>query len=92
VNNGLTLLPALLLGVTTAVGGGSLRDVFTGRTPRVFERGEPYAIASVFSVLTFFACESLSLSRTTCTVAAIAVGFLLRVLSIRYRWRTASIR
>ena len=92
VNNGLTLLPALLLGVTTAVGGGSLRDVFTGRTPRVFERGEPYAIASVCSVLTFFLCEALSLSRTTSTIAAIAAGFLLRILSLRYRWRTTSIR
>ena len=92
VNSGLSLLPALLLGVTTAVGGGSLRDVFTGRTPRVFERGEPYAIASAFSVLVFFGCEWLSLSRTTSTIAAIAVGFLLRILSIRYRWRTASIR
>jgi uncharacterized membrane protein YeiH len=92
VDNGLTFLPALLLGVTTAVGGGSLRDVFTGRTPRVFERGEPYAIASICSVLAFFACEGLHWSRTASTIVAIATGFLLRVLSVKYRWRTASIR
>src|ERR1700761_6861672 len=41
---GLSFLPCMLLGITTAVGGGSLRDVFSGRSPRVFERGEPYAI------------------------------------------------
>jgi uncharacterized membrane protein YeiH len=92
VDNGLSFLPALLLGVTTAVGGGSLRDVFTGRTPRVFERGEPYAIASICSVLAFFACEAVHFSRTGSTVVAIASGFLLRILSVRYRWRTASIR
>ena len=92
VNDGLTILPALLLGVTTAVGGGSLRDVFTGRTPRIFERGEPYAIASIFSVLAFFACEWLHFSRTASTIVAIAAGFLLRILSLRYRWRTPGIR
>ena len=92
VNDGLTILPALLLGVTTAVGGGSLRDVFTGRTPRIFERGEPYAIASIFSVLAFFTCEWLHFSRTASTIVAIMAGFLLRILSLRYRWRTPGIR
>lgn len=40
---GLYFLPALLLGITSAVGGGSLRDVFSGRAPRIFERGELHA-------------------------------------------------
>src|ERR1700722_4204659 len=49
---GFSFLPALLMGVITAVGGGSLRDVFSGRTPKVFERGEPYAlVAAIVSVL-----------------------------------------
>lgn len=43
---GLSFLPALLIGVVTAVGGVSLRDVFSGRTPKVFERGEPYAVVA----------------------------------------------
>lgn len=33
---GLGLLPAILLGVLTAVGGGMTRDVLVGRTPRIF--------------------------------------------------------
>ncbi len=92
VNAGLTFVPALLLGVTTAVGGGSLRDVFSGRTPRVFERGEPYAIASVFSVLVFFVCEWMKIDRTASTVMAILAGFVLRMLSLRIRWRTRGVR
>ena len=35
---GIAWLPAIMLGVITAVGGGSLRDVLSGSTPRVFER------------------------------------------------------
>src|ERR1700722_15793597 len=34
LDSGLVVLPALLLGCVTAVGGGSLRDVLSGRTPR----------------------------------------------------------
>ena len=92
VNARLTFLPALILGVTTAVGGGSLRDVFSGRTPRVFERGEPYALASVCSVLMFFVCEWMRLDRTASTVVAILAGFTLRMVSLRYRWRTPGVR
>jgi uncharacterized membrane protein YeiH len=92
VNAGLSFLPALLLGVVTAIGGGSLRDVCTGRTPRVFERGEPYAIASVFSILVFFLCEWLRVPRSLSTAIAIAAGFLLRMLEFRFGWRTPSLR
>jgi uncharacterized membrane protein YeiH len=40
LNSSLSILPALISGVVTAVGGGSLRDVLSGGTPKVFERGE----------------------------------------------------
>jgi uncharacterized membrane protein YeiH len=39
INFGMSRLPALLLGATTAVGGGCIRDVLSGRTPKIFERG-----------------------------------------------------
>lgn len=54
----LVVLPALLLGCVTAVGGGSLRDVLSGRTPRVFERGELYAIVAFVAAATFLACNA----------------------------------
>ena len=53
LNNGMTILPAFLLGVTTAVGGGCIRDVLSGRTPKIFERGELYAIASALGAAMF---------------------------------------
>ena len=33
----MAILPAVILGAMTAVGGGAIRDVLSGRTPRVFE-------------------------------------------------------
>lgn len=57
LSTGLSFLPAVLLGIVTAVGGGAMRDVFSGRTPKVFERGEPYALASAFVSVLFLTCD-----------------------------------
>lgn len=88
LNADLSVLPALLLGVTTAVGGGSLRDVFMGRTPRIFERGEPYAIAATIAVVAFLLVDFLGFSRTDSTATGAGVGFLVRVLALQFGWRT----
>ncbi|NUQ27761.1 MAG: hypothetical protein HOQ35_04495 [Acidobacteriaceae bacterium] len=89
---GLAFLPCLLLGITTAVGGGALRDVFTGRTPAVFERGEPYALAATAAAATYLAAERLGLSPETSSTLGSAMGFLLRLLSNFFGWRTPSMR
>lgn len=92
LNVQLGMLPALLLGGVTAVGGGSLRDVLSGRTPKIFERGEFYAIAAVFGASAFLACDALHLNRSISTLIGTVCGFSLRMLSLRYQWRTRSVR
>lgn len=92
LNNGMTILPAFLLGVTTAVGGGCIRDVLSGRTPKIFERGELYAIAAAFGAAMFLACDVLKLPREVSTIVGSLCGFGLRLLALRYHWETRSIR
>ncbi|HEX4603602.1 MAG TPA: trimeric intracellular cation channel family protein [Candidatus Angelobacter sp.] len=92
INAGMSRLPALLLGATTAVGGGCIRDVLSGRTPKIFERGELYAIASAFGAGTFLVCDALKLPREISTAAGTVCGFGLRLLAMRYHWKTRSIR
>jgi uncharacterized membrane protein YeiH len=92
LNDGLVLLPSILLGLVTAVGGGSLRDVLGGRAPRVFERGQFYAIAALAGSAAFLLCNALGFSRTSSTVAGTVSCFLLRLLSVRFNWRTRSLR
>jgi uncharacterized membrane protein YeiH len=88
---GLSFLPALLLGVITAVGGGSLRDVFSGRTPKVFERGEPYAlVAAIVSVL-FLVTDRWTGNLKLSTSIGVAAGFLIRVLALRFQWKTKAV-
>jgi uncharacterized membrane protein YeiH len=92
LNDGLTMLPSILLGLVTAVGGGSLRDVLGGRAPRVFERGQFYAIAALAGSATFLLGNTVGLNRTSSTVAGAGVCFLLRILSVRFDWRTRPLR
>jgi uncharacterized membrane protein YeiH len=89
---GLGLLPCLLLGVMTAVGGGSLRDVFSGRTPSVFERGEPYATAAAVSALLFLLMMHFGVPARVATPIGVVAGFLMRVLGIHFGWRTQAVR
>jgi uncharacterized membrane protein YeiH len=89
---GLGPFPCLLLGVMTAVGGGSLRDVFSGRTPRIFERGEPYATAAGLAVLLFLLLLGLNVPVAVASPVGVAAGFLMRLLGVRYGWRTRAMR
>src|SRR5947209_10163580 len=88
INASLRRLPALLLGAITAVGGGCLHDVLSGRTPKIFERGELYAIAAACAAAAFLACDALHLDRSISTLIGALVAFGLRILSLRFHWRT----
>jgi uncharacterized membrane protein YeiH len=88
LNAGLTMLPALLLGLITAAGGGSLRDVLMGRTPRIFERGEPYTLAALLAAVVFLGLERMGVDRTISTLAGCAAALALKLLSQRFQWKT----
>ncbi len=89
---GFAFLPSVLMGITTAVGGGALGDVFSGRTPKVFERGEPYAlVAAIVSVL-FVVCVRFTGNAHWSTLISMAAGFAIRMLALRFRWRTRAVR
>ena len=92
LNAGLQPLPALLLGGVTAVGGGSLRDVLSGRTPKIFEGGELYAIAAVFGSAMFLLCERVGLNREVSTLVGTLSAFGLRLLALRFHWETRQVR
>jgi len=91
INAGLRWLPAFLLGCITAVGGGCIRDVLSGRTPKIFERGELYAIAAAFGAAAFLACDRIGLSREASTLVGTISGFGLRLLALRYHWQTRAV-
>lgn len=83
---GINPVAAVLLGVTTAVGGGLLRDITANEVPQLFDARDLYALpafsgAALTAVLwvtgTFNAL-------TACCVAAVAFAF--RVVAWRRSW------
>jgi uncharacterized membrane protein YeiH len=88
LNAGLAPVPAVFLGIVTAVGGGILRDVLAGEAPSLFQTGELYATVSALGSTLFVALwESELVSGPVAGVVAIIVMVLLRLLAVRYGWR-----
>ena len=69
-----------------------MRDVLSGRPPKIFQRGQLYAIAAFFGSAVFLTSDWLQMSRTFSTVLGASACFALRMLAWRYNWRTRHIK
>jgi uncharacterized membrane protein YeiH len=85
---GLAHLGAILVGVVNAVGGGVLRDVLTREEPLLFKPGQFYATAAVLGAGVYVALWEAGLYPPTAAGIAVAIGIIMRLLAIRYDWRT----
>jgi uncharacterized membrane protein YeiH len=89
---GLAVPAAVLVGVINAVGGGVLRDLLVREEPLVFKPGQFYLLTALAGAVTFvFASAYLELSANRAAVAAVALTFIFRVLTIAFNWRTAPV-
>ena len=78
-------LVAVMLGVTTAVTGGMIRDVICNEIPLILSR-EIYATAAFAASLAFVLADSLNLEPNVSLAAGVTVGLAVRGLAIRYNW------
>lgn len=79
---------AVMLGVITAVGGGTLRDACTGETPSVFKPSNFYALASLGGSLAFALVAFTGLPLVMAALACVLVAVALRFVSVRRNWKT----
>lgn len=80
---GLGIGPTLLLGVVTAVGGGTIRDVLIGQIPTVL-RSELYAIPALVAAAITVAVIHLNLYGLPAALAAAAACFIIRMLGVHF--------
>lgn len=93
LNAGLDWVPALLIGVINAVGGGVLRDMMSREEPLIFRPGEFYAAAALAGGAAFaILALGLGIAAQPAALAGIAVTVLVRVASVRFGWRTPKAR
>jgi len=83
---GLGPLPAALMGMVTAIGGGMLRDLLAGRLPAVF-LGELYATPALAGAALAVAGDQLGLPVALSALLGAAVCLAWRLLAIWRHWR-----
>ena len=77
---------AVLLGITTAVGGGVLRDILLNRVPVILEK-EIYASAALIGSLIVVSGNYFNwLSSEWLSIIALVTCFTLRILALHYEW------
>jgi uncharacterized membrane protein YeiH len=83
---GLGPVPAILMGVVTAIGGGIARDLLAGRVPVVFS-GELYATPALLGATWAVLADQLHAPVVVVSIPAVAICFGLRILALWRGWR-----
>lgn len=74
-------VPAILLGIASAVAGGIIRDTLCNEIPLVF-RKEIYATACLLGAVTFYGCLQLGLDVVASTVLSCIATVSLRTIAV----------
>ncbi len=78
-------LAASLLGMTTGVVGGVLRDVLCNEVPLIFVRGELYASAAWIGALVLIGLQALAVSPVLAAWAGMAAVLGIRLAAMAFR-------
>ena len=82
---GMPPLIGVMMGVTTGVFGGVLRDIFCNQVPLTFLPSELYATASWIGSLTLIGLQHYGVDATLAAWIGLAMVFLLRAAAIHFR-------
>jgi len=82
-------LVAIMLGVTTAVTGGMIRDIICNEIPLILSR-EIYATAAFVSAVCYVLADKAGLGEQVALVIAVVAGFAIRALGITNKWSLPS--
>jgi uncharacterized membrane protein YeiH len=80
---GMGPVQAVILGAITGVGGGTLRDVLTGRVPVVL-RAELYAIPALLAAGVVVGTSRAGVYGVAAALGAAALCFVVRMIGVRY--------
>ncbi len=86
---GIPIPGVVLIGVVNGMGGGLLRDLMVGDTPAALKPGQVYVSAIIFVCVVFLVLTyGMGVNKEFAAWGIIALFFTIRMLSIRYNWRT----
>jgi uncharacterized membrane protein YeiH len=83
---GLPVVPALLIGTLSAVGGSVLRDVLLNIPIGLMHVGSLYAVAALAGSGTYILMVTLNADPVVTLIVSISVTTLIRLLAVRFGW------
>ena len=85
---GLGVIPSVVLGTITAIGGGISRDVLMNRAPVAFQTGPIYGSAALIGCIVYCPLKANGILPDTAGILCAGLILLLRYLSLIMGWRT----
>jgi uncharacterized membrane protein YeiH len=83
---------AIIVGVLNAVGGGVIRDVLAQRPAMLFQPSQLYGVAALAGCLAFVAIDGFTpFQQSVAGACAVVVTVTVRMLAVRFNWRTRAI-
>jgi uncharacterized membrane protein YeiH len=83
---GLPIIPAIFVGVVSAVGGSVVRDVLLAMPIALMHVGSLYAVAAGLGSAVLVAFWASGMDITVAAIICVAVTTVVRLLSVRYGW------
>lgn len=91
INQDMSPIIAIMMGVWTAIIGGMLRDIICNEIPMVLQR-EIYISASIAGSVTYLLFDRLGVDAGLNEFIMLGVIFAVRMLALRFDWHLPSIR
>ncbi len=85
---GLDIVPAIVLGTITAVGGGITRDIAMSRAPEAFQAGTMNGSAALIGAIVYVFMAYYHVLDDYSAIICVALIIALRYLSLFFGWRT----
>lgn len=84
--SGLPFIPALFVGVITAVGGGFIRDLLLNMPISVMHVGSLYAVAAGIGSLALLVCSEAGIGLEISAPLCVILTTVIRLLAVRFGW------
>ncbi|MDR0514183.1 MAG: TRIC cation channel family protein [Coriobacteriaceae bacterium] len=85
---GLDIIPSIILGTITAIGGGVMRDVFMNKQPEAFQAGALYGSASLIGATAFAIMKSYHFIEHWSALTCVVLVLIVRYASLLLGWHT----
>ena len=88
ISAGMSIIPSIILGVVTAIGGGITRDVLMNRPVKAFQPSELYGSAALLGTVVYCLMRTYHILDDYSAIICAALIIVIVLMSMVFGWRT----